>query len=347
MPNAAQTRFRKVLEGQSLSPPPIWLMRQAGRYLPEYRATRAEAGSFLDLCFNVDLATEVTLQPIRRYDFDAAIIFSDILVIPMALGQGLRFAEGEGPLLDAMPERMELNRGRLKETLDPVYAAIGKTREALSVETSLIGFAGAPWTLACYMIDQRGKTGFPKALEAARGQSQAFVGLIDLLTETIVEHLSLQVQAGADVIQVFDTWAGLLQGSALERFSLSPMLRITGELNRRHPEVPVILFPREVPPEALLRLAEDGRPRGLTLDPHQDPAWAAGALQKHVALQGNLAPAVLRDGGAALDDAIDRLLATLGNGPYVMNLGHGVVPETPPEHVAQLVSRVRGSSRVS
>ncbi len=323
--------------------PPIWLMRQAGRYLPEYRELRAKAGSFLALCNDPKLAAEVTLQPLRRFELDAAIIFSDILVIPQALGQDLTFQEGEGPKLSTLEAIPQLEEDDFLARLSPVYEALSLVSGKLGPETALIGFCGAPWTLACYMLEGEGGGGFPTAVQTMRQRPTLFGQLIDCLVEGVVLHLSHQIRAGAEVVQVFDSWAGLLAEEEVGQWCLAPLLRITGEIARLHPEVPVILFPRQVDREALLVLAEDGRPAGLSLDQDQDLDWAAANLQSRIALQGNLAPECLRDGGAALDRETDRILGALAGGPHIFNLGHGVLQQTPPEHVSALVERVRRS----
>lgn len=329
------------LLGEPGERPPIWLMRQAGRYLPEYRKVRAEAGSFLDLCYNPTLAAEVTIQPLRRFELDAAIIFSDILVIPQALGQELAFQEGEGPKLEPLQELPKLQETAFLEELAPVYEALALVAGQLGPEKTLIGFAGAPWTLACYMIDGKGGSGFPKAQAVMRQRPTFFGQLIDCLVESIVLHLSRQIEAGAEVVQLFDSWAGALQGDEVSKWSLAPLLRITGELARLHPGVPVILFPRQIDREGLLTVAEDGRAAGLSLDQGQDLAWAAEALQSRIVIQGNLAPETLKAGGEALHLEVDRILRQLSKGPHIFNLGHGVLQHTPPEHVAALVEQVR------
>ncbi len=333
----------RALEHETVQPPPIWLMRQAGRYLPEYRQVRAEAGSFLALCYDPKRAAEVTLQPIRRFGFDAAIIFSDILVVPQALGQPLDFIEGEGPRLEPLESVPLFDPVAFRQRLEPVYAALAETKARLPRETALIGFAGAPWTLAGYMLDGQGHA-FPRALAEMRGDSLRFGQLMDLLVEAVVEHLVAQVEAGAEAVQVFDSWAGLLDPQEAEIVCLGPLLRIAAGFVGRCPGVPLILFPRNAPAAILQAIAEDGRIAGLSLGTEVDPAWAAQQLQPRLTPQGNLDPLLLVEGGAALDAGIDRLVAALGAGPWIMNLGHGIVPQTPPEHVARLVARVRGQT---
>ena len=329
-----------VLDHEAQFPPPIWLMRQAGRYLPEYRALRAEAGSFLDLCYDPKRAAEVTLQPIRRFGFDAAILFSDILVIPHALGQPLTFAEGEGPRLEPLQRVPHFDPVGFGKHLQPVYDALVETKAHLPGETTLLGFAGAPWTLAAYMLDGQGG-GFPRAREMMGREATILANLVDLLVEATVEHLALQVAAGADAVQLFDSWAGLLTPAQAMEWSLAPLLRILSGFAGRCPGVPVILFPRGVAPAVLMDLAEDGRAAALSLGTDVDPIWAREHLQSRVAVQGNLDPLILVEGGAALEQEVQRLMTEFGGGPWVFNLGHGVLPQTPPEHVARLVELVR------
>jgi len=334
----------QVLNHQRRDPPPIWLMRQAGRYLPEYRDVRSQAGSFLNLCYNPALAAEVTLQPLSRFDLDAAIIFSDILVVPQALGVPLIFVEGEGPRLEPPAEVPRLEEGAFIESLQPVYEAISRVAASLPHAAALIGFAGAPWTLACYMLDGQGGGGFPVAVRTMRQQPTRFGKLIDVLVDAVSLHLSAQIEAGAEVVQVFDSWAGLLGEDEVKQWCLAPLLRITAEVARRHPNVPVMLFPRQVGRSALVHLAEDGRAAALSLDQGQDLQWAASALQPRTVVQGNLAPETLLAGGESLERETRTLLEALAGGPHIFNLGHGVLQGTPPEHVAALVAQVRAYS---
>ena len=336
-------KFLGTLAGRRFATPPVWLMRQAGRYLPEYRAVRATTRSFLEFCYTPDKAVEVTLQPIRRFGFDAAIIFSDILVVPDALGQKVWFEEGEGPKLEALTDPAQfarLSRARLADHLAPVYEAIRQTRAALPRETALLGFAGAPFTLACYMIEGSGSRDFAKVKKWAYGHPESFGLLIDLLVESVVDHLSNQVEAGVDGVQLFDSWAGVLPEEQLFRWSLDPMVRIATELRERHPNVPVLAFPRAVGPAALMYRRPDSF-SALSLDTGIGAHWAAKELQPHICVQGNLDPIMLVVGGAALEREARRILDKLGHGSFIFNLGHGVVPQTPPEHVAQLVEIVR------
>lgn len=339
----SSNKFLETLVGRRFATPPVWLMRQAGRYLPEYRAVRATTKSFLEFCYTPDKAVEVTLQPIRRFGFDAAIIFSDILVVPDALGQKVWFEEGEGPKLEALTDPAQfgqLSRARLGDYLAPVYEAIKQTRAALPKGTALLGFAGAPFTLACYMIEGSGSKDFAKVKKWAYAHPESFGLLIDLLVDAVVDHLSNQVEAGADAVQLFDSWAGVLPEEQLFRWSLDPLVRIAKGLRERHPAIPIIAFPRAVGPAALMYRRPDSF-TALSIDTGIGAHWAAKELQPHICVQGNLDPIMLVAGGAALEREAKRILDKLGHGSFVFNLGHGVVPQTPPEHVAQLVEIVR------
>jgi uroporphyrinogen decarboxylase len=336
-------KFLQTLSGTRFPTPPVWLMRQAGRYLPEYRAVRATTKSFLEFCYTPDKAVEVTLQPIRRFGLDAAIIFSDILVVPDALGQKVWFEEGEGPKLEPLTDPAQfgqLSRTRLAEHLAPVYAAISAARRALPADTALLGFAGAPFTLACYMIEGGGSRDFAKVKGWAYRHPESFGLLIDLLVEAIVDHLASQVEAGADAVQLFDSWAGVLPEEQLFGWSLEPLVRIAHGLHARHPKVPIIAFPRAVGPATLMYRRPDVF-AALSIDTGIGAHWAAQELQPHICLQGNLDPIMLVTGGPALQREATRILDKLGHGPFIFNLGHGVVPQTPPEHVAELVETVR------
>jgi len=333
-----------ALTGQAGSPVPIWLMRQAGRYLPEYRRTRAKAASFLEFCFTPDLAVEASLQPIRRYGLDGAILFSDILVLPHALGRKVEFVEGKGPVLEPLRSPEELDRLTLpavRENLAPVFETLRRMRRELPKDVTLIGFAGAPWTVACYMVEGKGGGDFQGARRLAYRAPEMFARLIDLLSDATIDYLSAQVEAGAEALQVFDSWAGCLAEAELRRWSLAPLARIVAALKQRHPSVPVILFPRGA--GVLYRdFALASGAAALSLDSSLPLAWAAEELQPRTALQGNLDPLLLVEGGEAMRQGAERILRILGNGPFVFNLGHGVLPDTPPEHVAELVDLVRG-----
>jgi len=336
-------KFLDTLAGTRFPTPPIWLMRQAGRYLPEYRAIRATTKSFLELAYTPEKAVEVTLQPIKRFGLDAAIIFSDIMVVPDALGQRVWFAEGEGPKLEALTDPAQfgkLSRARLSDHLVPVYHAISETRKMLPRETALLGFAGAPFTLACYMIEGGGSRDFAKVKGWAFRYPDSFGVLIDLLVDAIVDHLVNQIDAGADAVQLFDSHAGVLPEEQLFRWSLDPMIRIAQGVRLKHPGVPIIAFPRAVGPAALMYRRPDVF-SALSLDTGIGAHWAAKELQPHICVQGNLDPIMLVVGGRAMETEAKRILDKLGNGPFIFNLGHGVVPQTPPEHVAQLVDIVR------
>ncbi len=311
--------------------------------MPEYRETRTKVNSFLDLCLTPELAVEVTLQPIRRYGFDAAILFADILVVPHALGQRVWFEEGAGPCLEPIRNRAGMARlslGSLHQTLGPVYKTLQQLCNELPLETALIGFAGAPWTVASYMIEGGSSRDFANAKAWAREDAAGFTELIDLLVEATAEYLIAQAEAGAEVLQIFDSWASVWEGPELRHWCLKPAVEIIRRVKMAHPKVPVILFPRAVG-KAYGEFAREAGADGLSLDPSVSLAWARETLQPDVALQGNLNPQVLVRGGAELRDAVDEILRELAGGPFIFNLGHGIVPETPPEHVAALVEQVR------
>ncbi len=333
----------QALAGKPQPVPPVWLMRQAGRYLPEYRALRSQAASFLDFCFTPDLAVEATLQPIRRFGFDAAILFSDILVVPHALGQSVRFAEGHGPLLEPVrsaDDIRQLSAADLRERLAPVFETLRRLRRALPPATALIGFAGAPWTVASYMIEGAGGSDFVTARRFAYEAPGLFGRLIDLLVESTIDYLSAQAEAGAEALQIFDSWAGILDEPERRRWSLTPLMQITAGLKARHPGVPVILFPRGA--GLLYRdFAETSGAAGLSLDSGLPLDWAAEMLQSRVAVQGNLDPVRLLVGGEGLTREVARIRRHLGGGPFIFNLGHGILPQTPIAHVEALVEAVR------
>lgn len=332
----------KALSGQAQTPVPFWLMRQAGRYLPEYRELRASAGRFLDFCLTPELAVEATLQPIRRFHMDGAILFSDILVIPLALGQSVDFREGEGPVLEPVRAAADLKRldpRAVKGRLGPVYEALRRLKGELDSRTALIGFAGAPWTLATYMVE--GGTSKEFARVKAWAQAPDFAALIELLTEAVAAHLIAQCDAGAEVVQIFDSWAGILSGADLRRLAIAPTAEIVRRLKTKHPLVPVIGFPRGIG-EHYPTYARQTGVDAVSLDQTVVPEWAAREIQPLCPVQGNLDPQILVRGGAALREAVARILAAFGKGPFVFNLGHGVVPETPVEHVAELAALLRG-----
>lgn len=341
---SADKAMLRALRGESLAQPPVWLMRQAGRYLPEYRDLRARAKGFLDLCFTPDLAVEVTLQPIRRYGFDAAILFSDILVVPHALGQKVWFEEGVGPRLAALESGRDvdrLSRDGLHAALAPVYETVGRLSRELPPETTLIGFAGAPWTVASYMLEGGSSRDFAAGKRWAYGDdAAAFQRLIDLLVEATADYLVAQIDAGAEAVQIFDSWAGVWPEAQLRRWCLEPVKTIVARIKAERPGVPVIVFPRGAG-VLYQAYAQDCGAEALGLDTTVPLGWARDVLQPKVCLQGNLDPLLLVAGGAALERAVAGILETLGGGPFVFNLGHGIVPETPPEHVAQMMAQIR------
>nr|WP_280923380.1 uroporphyrinogen decarboxylase [Rhizobium halophytocola] len=331
-----------VLEGKTISPPPIWLMRQAGRYLPEYRETRAKAGGFLDLCYTPDFAVEVTLQPIRRYGFDAAILFSDILVIPDALDRNVRFVEGEGPKLDPISAEQiaGLDASKASSHLSPVLETVRRLRKDLPPETTLLGFCGAPWTVATYMIAGHGTTDQAPARLFAYQHPQAFERLLTLLADASVEYLIGQIDAGADAVQIFDSWAGVLAPAEFERFCVKPVARIIEKLKAARPDAKVIAFAKGAG-MLLKTYRQKTGADAIGLD-WTVPLEFAAELQKDGPIQGNLDPMRVVAGGAALDEGIDAILQSLGNGPLIFNLGHGITPQANPDHVTRLVERVRG-----
>jgi len=341
--SGASKSLLRVLAGEALAPPPFWLMRQAGRYLPEYRALRARARGFLDLCFTPELAVEATLQPIRRFGMDAAILFSDILVVPHALGQAVDFREGEGPVLE--PVRTEeavtaLEAEGTTERLTPVYEAVRQVKERLPRETALIGFAGAPWTVATYMVEGGTSRDFARTKSWAFAEPEGFGALIGKITDATVAHLSAQIEAGADAVQLFDSWAGALDEQGFRAYVIAPTRSIVAELKKRHPGTPVIGFPRGA---GLMYRAYAGETgvSALGLDTSVPPMIARKTLQSLMPVQGNLDPAVLLAGGARLDEAVVALVACFRDGPYIFNLGHGVLPDTPVAHVARVVELLR------
>ncbi|MDP6344481.1 MAG: uroporphyrinogen decarboxylase [Alphaproteobacteria bacterium] len=334
----------RALRGETLSRPPFWLMRQAGRHLAEYRAVREQAGNFLDLCYAPDLATEVTLQPIRRYGMDAAILFADILLIPDALGQPLDYREGEGPILEPVRSPAELSRLQLDglhDHLAPVYETVARLSRELPAEVTLIGFAGAPWTVATYMVEGGGSRDHAIVKQWALADPDSFAELIDLLVTATIGYLSRQVRAGAEVIQLFDTWAGALPELAFQRWCVEPVRRIVEVLRGEFPDLPIIGFPRGAG-AGYLNFAGRTGVDAVGLDWTVPLEWAREKLQSQSAVQGNLDPRLLVVGGEAMEAEIRRILSTLGSGPFVFNLGHGIVTETPPENVARLAEIVRG-----
>jgi uroporphyrinogen decarboxylase len=335
--------FVEVLSGRRQPVPPLWMMRQAGRYLPEYRKLRAKAGSFLDLCFTPEFAAEVTLQPIRRFNFDAAIIFSDILVIPYALGRSVRFEAGEGPRLDPLdsPDKVATLAAEADfSKLEPVFEALRRVRRELDPKIALIGFCGAPWTVATYMVAGQGTPDQAPARMMAYKHPDAFAKIIDTIVENSIIYLLEQLKAGADVLQIFDTWAGLLPPREFQRWSVEPTKRIVEGVRRQVPGAKIIGFPRGAGAQ-LPSYAEATGVDGVSIDWAAEPSLIRDKVQSRVAVQGNLDPLVLIAGGDALDRAVDDVLSSYAGGRLIFNLGHGIQPETPIAHVEQMVKRVR------
>jgi uroporphyrinogen decarboxylase len=334
----------RVLEGKREAIPPIWLMRQAGRYLPEYREVREAAGGFLDLCFNPELAAKVTLQPVRRFGLDAAILFSDILVVPLALGRRVWFVEGEGPRLEPLQNAKELLSLQPDENthiLLPIYETVGSVKGELGAQTGLIGFCGAPWTVATYMIAGQGTPDQGPAKQIAAREPEAFQHLIDCLVDASADYLAKQLEAGADVVQIFDTWAGALSGDDFERWCVQPTKRLIGKLREKRPGAKVIGFPRGAN-KNIPRYVAETKVDAVSLGNEINRNFARDEIQAHVPVQGNVDPEALLEGGAALDREVDEVMIAFGGGPLIFNLGHGILPATPIAHVERMLKRVRG-----
>lgn len=335
--------FLSALKGDPVSRVPFWYMRQAGRYLPEYMERRKTAGSFLDLCFSPDFAVEVTLQPLHRYQMDAAILFSDILVVPQALGQHLEFRQGEGPVLTPVDTADKINRLSMEgfhEHLAPVYETVNRLKTAIPETTTLIGFAGAPWTVATYMVQGHGSPDQAAARSLAYQEEDVFQGLMDLLVKATTEYLLKQIEKGAEVIQLFDTWAGNLPDDQFRKWAIEPVRKIVEAIRALHPEIPIIGFPRG----AGCRYPEYIRATGVTavsIDTTLPLDWVRDHIQPLCPVQGNLDPLLLVAGGAQMEKRVLEILDCLSGGPFIFNLGHGIVPQTPPEHVARVSEIVR------
>jgi uroporphyrinogen decarboxylase len=336
----------EVLAGKRQAMPPVWLMRQAGRYLPEYRRVREQAGSFLELCFTPRLAAEVTLQPVRRFAFDAAILFSDILVVPHALGQAVSFETGEGPKLDPILDARGIAhlRDRIDDNaLSPIYETIARVRSALPAGVTLLGFCGAPWTVATYMIAGRGSEDQRAARLFAYRDAVGFAQLMEILITASADYLVRQFVAGVDAVQIFDTWAGILPPEEFARWCAEPVERIVVEVRRAVPQARIIGFPRGAA-SSLVRYVDQVSVNAVGLDWTIDRSFAREQIQSRLPVQGNLDPLALVAGGSALDRAVDAVLAAFAHQPFIFNLGHGILPETPIAHVDQMLARVRGGA---
>lgn len=335
----------RALAGETLPVPPIWMMRQAGRYLPEYRATREKAGDFLSLCYNSELATEVTLQPIRRYGFDAAILFADILLLPQALGADLWFVKGEGPRLSTITSRADFDKlgpaEDVHETLSPIYQTVRNLSGALPRDVTLIGFAGAPWTVATYMVAGRGTPDQGPAHRLKDEDRATFDALMARIEEGTIEYLSRQIEAGAEVVKLFDSWAGSLMGADFDRYAIDPARRIIAALKARHPGIPVIAFPREAG-ERYVGFARATGADCVGLDNSVAPDWAAREVQVDGCVQGNLASSHMVTGGEALVTETRAIVEAFRGGPHIFNLGHGITPDADPDNVQRMIDAVRG-----
>jgi uroporphyrinogen decarboxylase len=334
-----------VLRGERRDPPPMWMMRQAGRYLPEYREMRREKGSFLNLVYDPEAAAEITLQPLRRFpQLDAAILFSDILIVPFAIGQNLTFVTGEGPrltppLATSALDQLELVPGRL----EPIFDTVARVKAALAPGKALIGFAGSPWTVATYMVAGQGSRDQSETRRLAYADSQRFGAIIQRIEAVTIDYLSRQVEAGADAVQLFDSWAGSLSPNQFEQWVIAPTARLVAALKQRHPNVPVIGFPKG----AGGKLAAYARETGVDaigIDETVDPLWAAAALPENLPVQGNLDPLALIAGGAELDHSVRRVLDAFAARPHIFNLGHGILQDTPIEHVERLIGLIKGDN---
>jgi uroporphyrinogen decarboxylase len=336
----------RALAGETQAIPPIWMMRQAGRYLPEYRATRAQAGDFLSLCYNSELAAEVTLQPIRRYGFDAAILFADILLVPQALGADLWFVTGEGPRLSTITTQADFDKlgpaDEIDAVLNPIYETVRILSRELPKETTLIGFAGAPWTVATYMIAGRGTPDQGPAHALREENNPLFESLLARITQATILYLSAQIEAGAEVVKIFDSWAGSLKGDDFRKYALEPAREITAALKAKYPHIPVIGFPREAG-DNYIGFAKATGVDCVALDNSVSPDWAARNVQVDGCVQGNLASYHMVSGGQPLIDETRAIVKAFSNGPHVFNLGHGITPDADPDNVQLMIDTVRGT----
>jgi len=343
LPTSPSKPLLDVLAGRRQKNPPLWMLRQAGRYLPEYRELRARAGSFFGLALNPEFAAEITLQPVRRFGFDAAILFSDILVVPHALGRSVRFETGEGPRLDPIDTPEEINAMHTvadAAIVAPVYEAVRRVKAALDAKTTLLGFCGAPWTVATYMIAGHGTPDQAPARLFAYRHPQAFARLIDILVAASIDYLVGQLDAGADALQLFDTWAGTLPPQEFAKWSIAPTQRIIAGVRAKKPGTKIIGFPRGAGgnlPDYVEATGVDA----VSIDWTAEPSLISDRVQKNVAVQGNLDPLVLLAGGEALDRGVDEVLANFAGGRFIFNLGHGIVPDTPIANVERMLKRVR------
>jgi uroporphyrinogen decarboxylase len=341
--SAMGKKLLRVLAGKHEAVPPIWLMRQAGRYLPEYRAVREKAGGFLNLCFNPELAAEVTLQPVRRFGFDAAILFSDILIVPLALGRRVEFLAGEGPKLEPLNDGIPAG---MRETADqnvlaPIYETVRRVKAALDDRTTLIGFCGAPWTVATYMVAGEATPDQAPARLFAYRKPDDFNELISRLVQASIDYLVAQLKAGAEVVQIFDTWAGVLGPEQFERWCIAPTQKIVEGIQKQVPNAKIIGFPRGGGAMTLPYVEMTGI-SAIGIDWTFERSIARDTLQSRIPVQGNVDPLALLAGGAALDHEVDNVMAELGGGPLIFNLGHGILPATPIAHVERMLKRVRG-----
>ena len=338
-----EKKLLETLKGKKFKTPPIWLMRQAGRYLPEYQEIRKKAGGFLELCYNSDLSTEVTLQPIRRFDFDAAILFADILLVPQALGMKLWFETGEGPRLTGILSGFDIQNlkpvDEIHDKLAPIYQTVKNLSNALPKETTLIGFAGAPWTVATYMVFGKGSKDHSEVKRFVNQEPEIFNKLIEILTAATIEYLCEQIKSGAEVVKIFDSWAGALSGKDMIKYSLDPMIMIATAVKKRYPEIPIIAFPRGVGGgyEVFSKVKHFS---ALAIDSAVPAPWASN-LQDRIIIQGNLDPLLLVSGGEKLKIEVEYLLHCLNKKPFIFNLGHGITPDADPDNVKRLVEYVR------
>jgi len=335
----------RALAGETLETPPVWMMRQAGRYLPEYMETRGQAGDFLSLCYNPDLATEVTLQPIRRYGFDAAILFADILLVPQALGADLWFVTGEGPRLSTITTMDDFNKlgpvDDIHETLSPIYQTVRNLSSELPAETTLIGFAGAPWTVATYMIAGQGTPDQGPAHKLMQENTEVFDALMDRITKATILYLAEQIKAGAEVVKIFDSWAGSLSVEAFDRYCIAPHIEIVTALKAQFPDVPIIGFPRGAD-QKYIDYVDQVDVSCVAVDTAVSSDWAAKKLQPKMCVQGNLDQTLLVPGGEKLISETKRVVKAFENGPHIFNLGHGITPDASPDHVSQMLEAIRG-----